>query len=30
MAEEVVVLLAVEFPVVVALREDAEEAPTEP
>ena len=28
-AEEVV-LLTVEFPVVVALREDGEEAPTEP
>ena len=30
MAEEEVVLLAVEFPVVVALREAGEEAPTEP
>lgn len=29
-AEKEVVLLAVEFPVVVALREDGEEAPTEP
>ena len=28
--EEEVVMLAVEFPVVVALREDGEEAPMEP
>ena len=30
MTEEEVVLLTVEFPVVVALREDGEEAPTVP